>query len=440
MFFSLLGAVAVAVPVAALGADDPIDTPATGGAPAVPITPVASDVVTIYNSGGLRSDVAAHAEAAARQAGAAIAFGRSASVAMTAIRRGNTVTQAPAAGFAYPMGTTVLPPEVVGSTMGRDVAKHLAADAVIMGETSATLPGRNVAAGDTVQLTASWGAAVQFRVAAVLPDARIGGTEFLMSSAGGDRLGITRLSRAVLWNPSSRAALDSAMSANGLVSTSIRIRRSWDPSDPDDTIGMAETKARLGEFTYRVNGNGSVTQQASWQAANLPSGRVNIGLGIRARCHNVVAPALTAALNEAANRGVAGTISVYHANIAGGCHYPRFNRLTPNSSLGFLSRHSWGMALDTNTIGSCQGCIPDFSKTTAGCTVVEIFRKHGFAWGGNFLTPDGMHFEYVGEPRNTLPYPSRFCPNTGAALRVAPQEAGIDNFFASDGLVVGESS
>ncbi len=60
---------------------------------------------------------------------------------------------------------------------------------------------------------------------------------------------------------------------NGLVSTSVRIRRSWDPPDPDDTIGMAATKALLGEFAYRVNANGSVSQDAAWTSASLPSGR-----------------------------------------------------------------------------------------------------------------------------------------------------------------------
>jgi D-alanyl-D-alanine carboxypeptidase len=433
--FAALVVCAVALPVAVAALNGSIDAPARSQSQAARIEPVATDVVSIYNSGELRADVVSGAMTAARQAGATIAFGRSASVGMVGVYRGNTPIQLPAPGFAYPMGTTVLPPEAVGNTMGPDVSANLAPDALVMGQTSAGLRGAQ--AGDVVSLVAGWGGIVWFRIAAVYPDARIGGTELLMSPQAGDRLGISSIRSALLWNPTSRAAMDTALANNALVSTSIRIRRSWDAPDPDDTIGMARTKALLGEFTYRVNANGSVTQEAAWQAAHLPSGRRAIGLGINARCHLSVEPALKAALAEAAARGVSWTINVGDANLAGGCHYPRFNRLTPDSSLGFLSRHSWGMALDTNTRGSCQGCIPDFSRTTAGCTVVQIFRKYGFAWGGNFLTPDGMHFEYVGERRDLLPYPSRFCPNDGAVALTAT-EAGIGNFFASDGLFTGE--
>jgi hypothetical protein len=64
------------------------------------------------------------------------------------------------------------------------------------------------------------------------------------------------------------------------------------------------------------------------------------------------------------------------------------------------------LAFDINTDTNAQGKIPQMN-----CDVVRIFRKHGFAWGGNFLTPDGMHFEYVGEPRDTIDYPSTYCPN-----------------------------
>jgi hypothetical protein len=403
------------------------------------MTPVALDVVTIYNSGNLEADVASRAESAARAAGATLAFGRAASVPMTGLYRGAAPVQLPPLGFAYPMGTTVLPHEVVARTMGNDVAQYLTPDALVMGEVSAGLRGAR--AGDTVLLTASSGTTTTFRIAAVLPANRVGGAEFLMSPQAGERLGIVQLSRAVIWGFASRAAIDGALAANGLVSTSVRIRRSWDPADPDDTIGMAKTKATLGEFAYRVNANGSVSQDAAWVATYLPAGRelLNASIPIRARCHNTVKPAIQAALAEVAAAGLAGTINVSDANTAGGCHLARFNRLTPDSALGFLSRHSWGMALDTNTQGSCQGCVPDFSKTAAGCATVRIFRKHGFAWGGNFLTPDGMHFEWVGERRDLLAYPSRFCPNVATgALTLEESDAGASRLYADDGLFVGE--
>ena len=431
----VLLALGIGLPVVAVGSSDSINGPAAATQVAVPATPVASEVVTVYNSGELRADVAERSLAAARGAGASVAFGRSASVGMVGLYRGNAVVQAPPSGFAYPMGTTVLPLDVVGRTMGRDVSRHLAPDALVMGALSASLRGAQ--AGDSVLLVSGSGAGVWFRVAAVLPDAKVGGTEFLMSAQGGDRLGIARLSRVVMWGFPSRASIDASLAANGLVSTSVRIRRSWDPADPDDTIGMAQTKATLGEFAYRVNANGSVSQDAAWVNAYLPAGRelLNGSIPIRARCHNTVKPAIQAALAEVAAAGLAGTINVTDANTAGGCHLARFNRLTPDSALGFLSRHSWGMALDTNTVGSCQGCAPP----DLDCRTVRIFRKYGFAWGGNFLTPDGMHFEWVGERRDLLAYPSRFCPNVATgALTLDNAESGAARLYADDGLFVGE--
>ena len=425
----------IGLPVAALELPVSIDRPATASRRAEIVPTVATDVVTVYNSGDLRTDVANRAVAAARSAGAAVGFGRSASVGMTGLYRGRDAVQLPPPGFAFPMGTTVLPRDVVGRTMGRDVAQLLTSDSLIMGELSAGLRGAQ--AGDTVMLTASSGATVPLRIAAVLAADRVGGAEFLMSTEAADRLGIERSSRAVIWGFASRRTIDAALGANGLVSTSVRIRRSWDPADPDDTIGMAQTKATLGEFAYRVNPDGSVSQDGAWVNTYLPAERelLNESIPIAARCHTSVGPAIREALAEVAAAGLAATINVSDANRYGGCHRARFNRLTPDSSLGFLSRHSWAMALDTNTQGSCQGCAPP----DLDCRVVQIFRKHGFAWGGNFLTPDGMHFEWVGERRDLLAYPSRFCPNIATgALALDNTEIGSSLLYADDGLFVGE--
>lgn len=420
----------VAAPLVGAAVDDAIDAPAVAVTQAVPASPTATDVVTVYNSGSLTADVRNRAVSAARASGASLAFGRSASIGMVRLRRGATPVQVPAQGFAYPMGTTVLPQDVVARTMGRNVSAQLGPSTAVMGALTASLRGAQ--AGDTMELVAGSGAIVPITISAVLDDSIIGGTELLMSPDAADRLGVQQLSRAVMWGFPSRASIDAAMSANGLVSTSIRIRRSWDAPDPDDTLGMARTKAELGEFAYRVNGNGSVSVDAGWKDTYITTGAIG-GLRLQTGCHSKVRVSLQAAMNELTAAGLAGTINYYDANRAGGCYLARFNRLTPDSALGFLSRHSWGMAIDTNTIGSCQGCAPP----DMDCRTVQIFRRHGFAWGGNFLTPDGMHFEWVGERRDLLPYPSRFCPNVGA-LTLDTGEAGRSTLYADDGLIVGD--
>jgi hypothetical protein len=424
----------IAVAVPALADDQPssVDGPASATAVAQPVSPVAVDVVSVSDGGALEPANATRALAAARAAGGSSAIGRSASLGMTRIRRGTTTIQAPPAGWAVPMGTTVLGNDVVSRIMGRDVSAVLKPTTVVMGSLTAGLRGAR--AGDVITLTSTSGAGVNFTIAKIASDDVVGGTEILMSTGGADRLGLAQPSRVVIWGFRSREAINTSLAAQGLVNTSVRIRRSWDPFDPDLTIGMAETKQRLGEFSYRVSG-GSVAIDEGWKAANLPSGvrLLNSAIRITARCHRVVEPALRAALAEVAAAGLGATIDVQNANTYGGCFAARFNRLTPDSSIGFLSRHTWAMALDVNTVGSCQGCAPP----DMNCSVVRIFRKHGFAWGGNFIVPDGMHFEWVGERRDRYPYPSRFCRNLAPldqALGPATEDTVRATMFADDGL------
>jgi len=326
---------------------------------------------------------------------------------MHSVRRGAAYVQQAAADFNYPMSVTAMPASAVAQLMGRDIGGVLSSGEVVMGSTTATL--RDARAGDIVDLVSAEGPIVSFVVGRIVDDAVIGGTEILMSTEQADSLGVTTDTRIVVWGFLSRELLQQQLAAKGLYSSAaVRIRHSWDPRDPDSGLGTAATKALLGEFTYRLEPNGvDVTLNSSWVAANMPPAREILieAIPIRARCNLAVRSDLRAALTEIAATGLADVIDVDNANLAGGCYYPRFSRQA--GTLGFLSRHSWGGALDTNTVTNAVGAVP-----TMNCDVVRIFRKHNFAWGGNFLTSDGMHFEWVGSPRDQYQYPSKYCPNT----------------------------
>jgi len=100
-------------------------------------------------------------------------------------------------------------------------------------------------------------------------------------------------------------------------------------------------------------------------------------------CHRAMLPALRGALTEIARAGLGGTLGAY-----GGCYRPRLVR--GGDSGGTLSRHSYGIAVDVNVARNSFGGRVDMHPR-----VVEIFRRWGFAWGGTWVRPDGMHFEWV---------------------------------------------
>jgi hypothetical protein len=357
----------------------------------------------------MRADVRTNAIVAAASTGGAYALIRSASVGMHTVRRGATVIQQAPDGFDFPMSVTAMPTATVAQLFGRNIAGVLSSGFVMMGRTTADLRGAQV--GDAIDLVAASGATVRFGVGLILPDDQIG-AEVLISIEEANLLGMTADTRLLIWGFSDRAAIDRALTERGLMGRSdVRVQHSWDPANPDSTLGLARTKQLLGEFAYRVRSDGvEADVTLDWVTRYLPPNREILlpAIPVNARCNIVARTDLRAALDEVAQRGLAPYIDVANTNRAGGCYYPRFSR--SSGRLGFLSRHSWGQAFDTNTLTNAQGAVP-----TMNCEIVRIFRKHNFAWGGNFLTPDGMHFEWVGEPRDQLAYPSRYCPNVVTA-------------------------
>ena len=143
---------------------------------------------------------------------------------------------------------------------------------------------------------------------------------------------------------------------------------------------------------------------ASWTTKKIVWKKVYQGINLANNCHKTVVTAIQGALSEIKAAGLSNAIDVRNSNRYGGCFVGRYNRF--GGVFGSPSRHAWGMAIDINTATNPQGGVPQMN-----CSVVRIFRKWGFAWGGNFWPADGMHFEYVGERRDQYGYPSIYCPN-----------------------------
>ena len=134
----------------------------------------------------------------------------------------------------------------------------------------------------------------------------------------------------------------------------------------------------VGTFNYTVLGGGHIAPEQSWVAAHIATEQVPI-LG-SVTCNKLIFPQLTAALNDIISRGLADKI---HPGEYAGCYYPRFIAGTTS-----LSNHSFGLALDLNTPGNQRGTVGEMDRD-----VVAIFKKWGFAWGGDWHYTDPMHFE-----------------------------------------------
>jgi len=134
----------------------------------------------------------------------------------------------------------------------------------------------------------------------------------------------------------------------------------------------------VGTFNYRVLDGGRIAPDPAWVSSHIATETMPI-IGPMT-CNRAIFPQLKAALDEIASRGLADKI---HPSEYAGCYYPRFIAGTT-----VLSNHSFGLALDINVPGNQRGTAGEIDRT-----VVSIFQKWGFTWGGTWSYTDPMHFE-----------------------------------------------
>ncbi|MSO15788.1 MAG: M15 family peptidase [Ilumatobacteraceae bacterium] len=311
-------------------------------------------------------------------------------------------------GWRIPMATMVASSSYVRRTGGDAMADVVARGQVLMGETAAEVRGAQV--GDVLTLRDRKFWMHPFTIGAIVADEFVDSGDLLMSSSAATALGEMPVSRIAITQIVSPASVLAGLQKYGItIGTAYRLRLSWDRENPDGTLGTATTKKLLGEFSYRPTVGSSILVAGSWTLRNIAWKMRYTDIKLGNNCHRIVVDAIQGALTEIKNSGLSRFIDTRNSNRYGGCFVGRYNRLAGN--FGAPSRHAWGMAIDINTDTNPQGGVPQMN-----CAVVRIFRKWGFAWGGNFWPADGMHFEYVGEQRDQLGYPSRYCPNKAPLL------------------------
>ena len=154
----------------------------------------------------------------------------------------------------------------------------------------------------------------------------------------------------------------------------------FDSSVRTAVLSGTSVSEAVGTFSYTPHPDGTVTPQSSWVRDYIRTEQVPIIGSVT--CNKGMLPQLRAALEEVVQQGLADKI---HPGEYAGCYYPRYIAHDPAKG---LSLHSWGIAVDLNTPGNQRGTVGEMDRQ-----VVAIFKRWGFAWGGDWNYTDPMHFE-----------------------------------------------
>lgn len=98
----------------------------------------------------------------------------------------------------------------------------------------------------------------------------------------------------------------------------------------------------------------------------------------RIYCNKALVPHLEKAFRNLIDRKLVTELKTWD-----GCFNIRKKRGSTSTSL-----HSWGIAIDVNAAWNAMGKTPTLSPE-----FVQCFKDAGFDWGGDWKTPDGMHFQ-----------------------------------------------
>jgi hypothetical protein len=299
--------------------------------------------------------------------------------------QGEAPVSAPA-GMAIPVEVAAVDP--VGYTTfvppgDRVRFLELSRGGVLLGRTGSRL--RGVEAQGSLRF-----ADTDLSVIGMVEDELIGGHEVVVSTVTGASMGIAtpRYLLISLAPAASRNMVEEELRRALPEGTRLRVRGPGETPvfrHGDAVLPVSQIKELFGEFAARPGPDGTVLIDPDWVALNIVSASVPL-LGT-VRCHKAVLPQITAAFEEISRRGLGGLVK---QGDFGGCYSARFLNREAESG---LSHHAWGIALDLNVSENPFGAEPSIDPR-----LVEILDRWGFTWGGRWLMPDGMHFEFLRWP------------------------------------------
>ena len=207
----------------------------------------------------------------------------------------------------------------------------------------------------------------------------IPGTDLLVSPATARLLGVTRPTRALLVSAGRKDPTAVASSLRQAVGDDADVALLAAPrGNPTAFLTGSRAAKAFGAFSYRYYKDGTIEPDARWVRENIVTARVPVFGTVT--CHRLMVPQLRAALEEVVRAGLASKLRTYD-----GCYVPRFIERDPSRP---VSLHTWGIAIDFDAATNYRGI-----RGTMDLRVVNIFKRWGFRWGGDWSYTDPMHFE-----------------------------------------------
>jgi hypothetical protein len=298
----------------------------------------------------------------------------------------------PPRSYRIPLDTAAIDPEGFAPFLPPTDRAALAAVAegkAILGATSAGLRGLGPGAELLV-------AGHRIEVAAVLPDELVGAAELVVSTKVGRRIGVDEPRYLLIQSAEAVTLTTGGLKEllRPLLPASLGDNRVVQVRAPGDTpffragdavLPPVLVKELFGEFAARPRKGltGALEIEPSWWQANIVTTEIPL-LGA-VTCHRAIVEQLEGTMRSLQEAGLSELVRSDH-----GCWVPRFVASDPSN---MISYHSWGIAIDLNLEGNLRGDPPHQDPR-----LVATFEEWGFQWGGNWLVPDGNHFEYRRTP------------------------------------------